>query len=74
MGVILIAVLLRSRGLIKEEQGKVFADLVTHVTLPALIFSSLSHATIYPEYALLAILMVAAELVSLALAWAVGRK
>jgi predicted permease len=74
MCVILIAVLLRNRGVIKEEQGKLFADLVTHVTLPALVFSSLSHATIYPEYALLAILMVASELVSLALAWAVGKR
>ena len=74
MGVILIAVLLRSVGLIKEEQGKLFADLVTHVTLPALVFSSLSHATIYLEYALLALLMVAAELISLAVAWAVGKR
>lgn len=74
MGVILIAVLLRSVGLIKEEQGKLFADLVTHVTLPALVFSSLSHATIYPEYLLLAFLMIVAELLSLLLAWAVGKK
>ena len=54
--------------------GKLFADLVTHVTLPALVFSSLSHATIYPEYALRALLMVAAELISLALAWEIGRR
>jgi predicted permease len=74
MGVILIAVLLRSMGLIKEEQGKLFADLVTHVTLPALVFSSLSHATIYLEYVLLALLMIAAELISLVLAWAVGKR
>ena len=74
MCIILIAVLLRNRGLIKEEQGKLFADLVTHVTLPTLIFSSLSHATIYLEYALRALFMVAAELISLALAWVVGRR
>lgn len=72
MSVILVAVLLRNRGLIKEEQGTLFSNLVTHVTLPALVFSSLSHATLYPEYALLALLMVAAELLSLALAWIVG--
>ncbi len=74
MGLILIAVLLRSVGIVKEEHGKLFSDLVTHVTLPALVFSSLSHATIYMEYALLALLMVAAELLSLLLAWAIGRK
>ena len=74
MGVILIAVLLRSVGLIKEEQGKLFSNLVTHVTLPALVFSSLSHATIYPKYALLALLMIAAELISLVLAWTVGKR
>lgn len=74
MGVILIAVLLRSRGLVKEEQGTLFANLVTRVTLPALVFSSLSHAILYPEYALLALLMVAAELVCVVLAWVVGRR
>lgn len=74
MGVILVAVLLRSVGLIKEDQGKLFANLVTHVTLPALVFSSLSHAIIYLEYALLALLMVTAELISLILAWAVGKR
>lgn len=74
MSVILVAVLLRSRGLIKEEQGTLFANLVTHVTLPALIFSSLSQATLYPAYALLALLMVLAELLSLVLAWFVGKK
>jgi len=74
MGVILVAALLRSVGIVKEEHGKLFADLVTHVTLPALVFSSLSHATIYPEYALLALTMVAAELISLVLAWVIGRR
>jgi predicted permease len=74
MGVILSAILLRGIGLLKEEQGKLFADLVTHVTLPALVFSSLSHATIYPKYALLALLMVVAELISLVLAWQVGKR
>ncbi|MEN8727284.1 MAG: AEC family transporter [Sulfurovum sp.] len=74
MGVILVAVLLRSVGLIKEDQGKLFSNLVTHVTLPALVFSSLSHAIIYLEYALLALLMVTAELISLILAWAVGKR
>ncbi|MEA2091430.1 MAG: AEC family transporter [Campylobacterota bacterium] len=74
MGIILIAVLLRSMGLIKEEQGKLFANLVTYVTLPALVFSSLSHAMIYLEYVLLAFLMIAAELLSLVLAWVVGRR
>lgn len=74
MSIILIAVLLRNRGLVKEEQGKLFADLVTHVTLPALVFSSLSHATIYQEYVSLVLLMVAAELLSLVLAWFVGKR
>jgi len=74
MSVILIAVLLRKVGIIKEEDGKLFANLVTHVTLPALVFSSLSHATIYAEYALMALLMVVAELISLVIAWTVGKK
>ncbi|UFH58377.1 AEC family transporter [Sulfurovum mangrovi] len=73
-GVILSAILLRRVGLLKEEQGKLFADLVTHLTLPALVFSSLSHATLYPRYALLALFMVVAELLSLVLAWQVGKR
>jgi len=73
-GLILLAVLLRGTGLLKEEQGKLFADLVTHVTLPALVFSSLSRAEIHPEYLWLALVMVVAELLSLAMAWLVGRK
>lgn len=73
MGVILSAIVLRSIGLLKEDHGKLFADLVTHVTLPALVFSSLSHAMIYPKYALLALLMIVAELISLVLAWQIGK-
>jgi len=74
MGVILSAIVLRGIGLLKEDHGKLFADLVTHVTLPALVFSSLSHAMIYPKYALLALLMIVAELISLVLAWQIGKR
>jgi len=74
MSVILIALLLRRVGIIKEEDGKLFANLVTHVTLPALVFSSLSHATIYAEYALMALLMAVAELISLVIAWSIGKR
>lgn len=73
-GAILVASGLRRIGMVREEHGKLFADLVTHVTLPALIFGSLSHATLYPKYALLALLMMGGELLSLLLAWSVGRK
>jgi malate permease and related proteins len=74
MAAIILAAGLRRIGLVKEEHGKLFADLVTHVTLPALVFLSLSHATIYPKYALLALLMMGGEVIALGLAWAVGRK
>jgi len=74
MAAIFVAVGLRRFGIVKEEHGKLFADLVTNVTLPALVFSSLSHATIYPKYALLALLMMVGEIVSLMIAWAIGKK
>jgi malate permease and related proteins len=69
---ICLAVLLRRTGVIQEENGRVFAKLVTHVTLPALIFSSLAQASILPSEALLAACMLGAELLCLGLGWVIA--
>jgi predicted permease len=74
VGLICLAMVLRRFGLIKEEQGPLFAGLVTHVTLPSLIFVSLAKSVLHWEYALLALIMLAAEIACLALAWLVGRR
>lgn len=73
VGLISLVVLLRGVGLVKEEQGPIFARLVTHVTLPALIFSSLAQTTLHGKQCLLALIMLVAEIVCLALAWAAGQ-
>lgn len=74
VGLICLAMLLRRLGLVKEEHGALFSRLVTHVTLPALIFVSLAKSVLQWEYALLALIMLAAEIACLALAWLVGRQ
>lgn len=74
VGVILLAVLLRKLGLIKPSHGKLFAGLVTQVTLPALIFTSLAQHRFEWSEGMLALIMLAAEIFCLALAWALGRK
>jgi malate permease and related proteins len=70
--VILVTMFLRHLNIIKSEQAPIFSKLVTHVTLPALIFHSLSQATLHWEYVLLALIMLGAELLSLLIAWKVG--
>jgi predicted permease len=46
LSTICLAMLLRRVGLVKEEDGALLSRLVTHVTLPALIFVSLMGATL----------------------------
>jgi predicted permease len=70
---ILLAAGLRRAGLVKESNGQLFSTLVTRVTLPALIFKSLAHSVLHWEYAVLALLMLMAEVASLGLAWLGGR-
>lgn len=72
--IILLAVFLKHLKLIRGEHAPVFSKLVTTVTLPALIFHSLAHATLYWEYAVLALVMLAAEVLSLILAWFIGKR
>ncbi len=74
VGLICLATLLRRIGVVKEEHGALLSKLVTHVTLPALIFTSLAKSVLHLEYALLALIMLAAEIACLAVAWIVGRR
>jgi hypothetical protein len=66
---ILLTALARHRGLIGRGSAGTFAWLVTHVTLPALIFSSLAGGSLAPHRLDLAASMLAAELACLLLAW-----
>jgi predicted permease len=74
VAIICIAVFLKQLKLVKSEHAPVFSKLVMYVTLPALIFQSLAHATLHWEYILLALVMLAAEIISLILAWFIGKR
>jgi hypothetical protein len=73
VALICLAMLLRRLSLLEEGHGKVFSRLVTHVTLPALIFASLARTSIPWDEILLAFYMFAAELICLSLGWAIAR-
>nr|WP_321258176.1 AEC family transporter [uncultured Pseudodesulfovibrio sp.] len=69
LGLICFAAFLRHKGFVREEHGGVFAKLVTHATLPALIFVSLARTSIMWNEAWLALIMLMAELLALGLGW-----
>jgi predicted permease len=72
VGLIGLVRYLRHKGLLLHDHVGLFAGLVTDVTLPALIFVSLAkHPPIWRE-ALLPGFMMSAELICLALAWALA--
>jgi hypothetical protein len=73
VGLIGLAMFLRWIGIIDEEDGRVFSKLVTHITLPALIFVSLAKTSIDWSEGFLALIMFVAEILSLSLAWIFGR-
>lgn len=73
LGLIGFAAFLRRKGFVKEEHGGVFAKLVTHATLPALIFVSLAHTTVDWSESWLAVIMLCAELMALALGWGAAK-
>ena len=73
VALICFAALLRRLGVLKEEHGPIFGNLVTKVTLPSLIFVTLVKTEIPASEALLALIMVGAELASLGLAWLAAR-
>jgi predicted permease len=73
LGLILIALLLRKKGIVSEDHRPLFARLVTDFSLPALIFTGLAREN-FEEAELLAVgIAVAALLFCIALAWVAGR-
>ncbi len=73
VAVICLVMGLKQLGLVKQSYGKLFAGLVTNVTLPALIFVSLVKHRLFWSEGWLALIMLAAEILCLALAWLLGR-
>lgn len=73
LGLICFAAFFRHKGFVKDEHGGIFAKLVTHATLPALIFISLANTTIDWSEGWLALIMLCAELLALGLGWVGAR-
>jgi len=72
IALISLGMLLRRSGMLREEHSSVLANLVTNVTLPALIFTSLAKHPIGKEQVLLALVMIVAEIVCIFLAMIAG--
>jgi len=71
--IILMIVILRHRGMLKQEDGLLFSKLVTQITLPAIIFYALAHSVLEWKYLLLFLMMIASAIVVLTLAWFIGK-
>ncbi|WP_321779477.1 AEC family transporter [Sulfurimonas sp.] len=70
---ICIVVLFRFSGVLKKEDGMLFSKIVTHITLPAVIFSVMSHSKALEwEYALAILFVLLSEILVLLMAWFIG--
>ncbi|MDG4812287.1 AEC family transporter [Hydrogenovibrio sp. 3SP14C1] len=75
IALISLVVLVRKIGIVKQENGALFAQIVTHLTLPATIFYALSHAQdLQWDYALVVLFILGTEVILLAFAWWIGRQ
>ncbi len=71
--IILLVVYLRHKNFIKQENSILFSWLVMQITLPALIFHALAHATMEWHYLLLFLIMFSMEMLLLSIAWGMGK-
>lgn len=71
--VVLIAVVLKRRGVIRDEHSDVFAKIVTQAILPLFIFRNLSTYPVSGGNFILPLIMVSTSFASLAMAWVAGR-
>jgi len=67
--IILLAMALKRTKVIQKDHSLLFSRIVLYVTLPALIFSSLSQRTFSSEYLKMAGIMATIELLILFIAW-----
>ena len=71
--VVLAIVLLKQASVISQEDGKLFARLLTQVVLPAMIFSQLAFLPVSSRQLLLVVVMIVSGVASLLVAWLIGR-
>ncbi len=66
---------LRYIRLLKQEDGILFSKIVTHITLPAVVFSVLSHSkSLELDYLLIALYILISEVLLLLIAWSIGKR
>ena len=70
---VVLAVLLKRAGILKQDDSLTFSRIVLFVTLPALIFSSLSQRTFSTDYLVMAGVMALVELLIMIIAWLLAR-
>ena len=73
VALIALIMMLRRIGMLHEDHGKLFSSLITNVTLPALVFYSLSRTQILASEAHLAAIMMGAGALCLVAGWGVAR-
>lgn len=69
---IILALLLKKAGVLKMENSKLFSWVVLHITLPALIFSTLATTQFNSQYLWMAAIMAIIEIALLVVAWLVA--
>ena len=70
---VVLAIVLKRVGVLKQEDSLTFSRIVLFVTLPALIFSSLSQRTFTADYLIMAGVMSLVELLIMLIAWLLAR-
>ncbi len=70
---VVLALILKRVGILKQEDSLTFSRIVLFVTLPALVFSSLSQRVFSPDYLLMAGAMSLVELLIMLIAWLLAR-
>lgn len=71
--VVALCVLLKNKGIVKEEHEAIFAQLLTQAALPAVIFSQLATHPVEPSQLLMVITIIVAALVSMVASWGLGK-
>jgi predicted permease len=74
VGIYAVALILKSRGVLKEEHSLFLARIVTDVSLPAVVFVSLASQTVHPDQLEPAFVMMGLEILFIGVAWAVSSK
>jgi predicted permease len=74
VGIYTVALVLKSRGVLKEEHSLFLSRIVTDVSLPAVVFVSLASRTVHLDQVEPAFAMMGLELLFIGLAWAISSK